>query len=124
MRMNEESPLRGDDVDGELRADAAQALLQQAPVAIAVLGPDLRFRFVNGQWRVLTDRHDLLGRRWDDTFADLAATRLPAALHEVLQSGTPQTVRETPLVLSRDARPQRCFLRFHLEPRHDASGRV
>jgi len=124
MRTNEDSRVREEEVDGDTRADAAHALLLQAPVAIALLGRDLRFRFANRHWHLLTERHDLDGCRWDDTFLELATTSLPAALHEVLDSGKPQTVREAKLVLSRHGRPQDCFLRFHLDARRDDLGRV
>jgi signal transduction histidine kinase len=99
-------------------------LLVQAPVAMALLGPDLRFLKANRHWRLLADRHEIVGARWDDVFPALAASRVPALLHAVLEHGKPQTAREVPLTLRRHGQPQACWLRLHGEAQRDSAGRI
>jgi signal transduction histidine kinase len=121
MHENEESMLGP---RGEHGSDAAQALLLQAPVPIALLDPGLRFRAANRHWRLLADHEELVGARWDDIFPALAATHVPALLRGVLDCGRPQSAREVLIALRRHGRTHEAWFRLHVEARRDMAGRV
>ena len=125
MRPNEE---RRPDAAGHEAGpglDAAEALLLQSPVATALLGPDLRFRVANPAWCLLADRHAFSGERWDDVFPALAATSVPALLHEVLEDGRSRVAREIVLALRRHGRPpQDCCFRLHVDALRDTAGHI
>jgi signal transduction histidine kinase len=103
----------------------AQALLQQAPVAIAVLsGPEHRFALANGRYAELVCRDDLLGRCWADVFPELRDTALPEILAEVYRTGQPYAAREMRVPLRRHGRSEDAFFRFNLVAQRDPAGKV
>ena len=105
--------------------DDGLALLQQAPVAIALLtGPEHRFQIANPHYLRLADRDDVIGRRWDEVFPELLDGPLPAILRDAYESGTPHASREMKLTLQRQGRAQEAWFRFSVEPMRDAAGRV
>jgi PAS domain S-box-containing protein len=109
----------------DLSVDDAHSLLQQAPVAIAVLGgPEHRFRLANDAYCALVCRDDLLGRRWADVFPELRDSALPEILREVYQTGRPYSARELLVSLRRHGRLEEGFFRFKLSAQRDAAGEV
>jgi len=80
-------------------------LFEQAPGFMAVLrGPQHVFSIVNGSYRALIDRDDVIGRTVRDALPDIAGQGFYELLGEVYRTGTPYT-----------AHGARIFLQAHHE---------
>ncbi|MGK6312170.1 PAS domain-containing protein [Neorhizobium sp. DT-125] len=123
---------RADAVQGENIAlgeerEYLRMLFEQAPGFMAVLRePEHIFNIVNGAYRALVGREDLIGKTVREALPDIAGQGFYELLDQVYQSGTPYSAHAARVVLQppgTDA-PEERFLDFVYQPIRDRDGVV
>ncbi len=119
---------RGETARERVRAlEERDNLLQQAPVAIAILaGPHQTFTLVNPMYCRVTGRTEgqLLGHTYVGAFPELADTPLPGLLKRVYDTGERYASPETLIPLEFDGATHDRYFEFNLEPMRDLQQRV
>ena len=103
------------------------ALFEQAPGFMAVFhGPDHVFRIINGAYRDLVARDDLIGRTIREGLPELAGQGFFELLDRVYATGIPYGAQAARVLLQRRAGEphEEVFLDFIYQPIRDATGAV
>ncbi len=100
-----------------------QTIFAQAPVAMAIVGatPDLPFTMANPLYTELVGRDvdDLLGVPLLKALPEVAGQGFDELLRQVIATGTPYTVSETPVMLKRAGQLETVFANFIFQPVRD-----
>ncbi|MCB2376684.1 PAS domain-containing protein [Hymenobacter sp. BT635] len=109
----------------EAQRQQLQDVLQQAPVAIALLeGPEYRITLANPAVCEIWARtqSQLLGRPLLLALPELQGQGIDALLNGVLHSGQPYTGTELPVQLQRHGQLETIYFNFVYQPQHNAAG--
>jgi len=101
-------------------------LLQQAPVAAALLtGPDHVYTVANPRYIEMVGR-DVLGKRYLDAFPEVRGTEVAQIVDRVFRTGEPYQTEEMLVPLSRadGSGLEEHYFNFSLEPVRDVAGTV
>ncbi|GAB2553552.1 PAS domain-containing sensor histidine kinase [Spirosoma areae] len=105
-------------------ASRLQTLFEQAPVAVAIMGPGPAFVYevVNPFYCELTDRSadQLVGKPLLEALPEVAGQGIEDLLAEVLATGVPYISRETGSELMRNGQPETIYVDFVFQPRYEA----
>ncbi len=107
--------------------DERRNLLQQAPVAAAVLvGPAHVFELANAKYVEIVGGRQLLGKSYEEAFPELVGGELPMILDRVYRTGESFSTDEylVPLLRDDSGELRDCYFRFQLEPLRKADGSI
>lgn len=108
----------------EERARLTQ-LLHRAPAAVALLeGPELRFTFVNDEYRKLVGHRDVVGLTIHEALPDIRGQGYYELLERVLATGESFSGTELPVLLQNapDAEPETHYVTLLYQAMRDAEG--
>ncbi|KQP37309.1 response regulator [Pseudorhodoferax sp. Leaf274] len=108
-------------------ASELEALLMEAPVGAAMLaGPLLVFTLANRMYRHYVGKRDLIGKTFEQAFAETMDTALPGILHAAYDSGVPYVSPETLIPLDKRGNGvlEQCWFQFNLQPLRTLQGDV
>ena len=109
-------------------ANRLQALFEQAPVAVAIVGPgpDLVFELANPSYCQIAGRtvDQLVGKPLLVTMPELIGKGFDTLLVQVMATGVPYANREAPVELMRNGKLAFGYFDFVYQPRREDDGRI
>ncbi len=88
------------------------AIFESSTLGLALVqGPDFRFEMVNETYKGLVSARDYVGKRWIDVYSELAGSKFPEIMKDVLSTGKTFTVSE--VLVSVEAAPGVLENRFY-----------